>query len=141
MLGVRSANGLALPKSDLEGSILVPVGHRGPAFLAYANFTTIMGWNQSEFYALSVGHLADRIAGGGALRKPPPVDQQPLGRTQMIALQERLLADGYLDGAVDGLFGPVTRTALSAWQRDAGLIDDGFPDAHSLQRLGIHAPD
>ena len=59
----------------------------------------------------------------------------------LMALQERLLADGYLRGAVDGLLGPVTRSALSAWQHDAGLIDDGFPDAHSLQRLGIHAPD
>ena len=58
-----------------------------------------------------------------------------------MALQERLLADGYLRGMVDGLFGPVTRAALSAWQRDAGLIDDGFPHADSLQRLRIHAPD
>ena len=141
VLGVQSANGAPLPESELEGSILVPAGHRGPAFLAYGNFTAIMRWNQSEFYALSVGHVADRIAGGGALRNPPPTDQKPLSRTQTMALQERLLADGYLRGAVDGLLGPVTRSALSAWQRDAGLIDDGFPDAHSLQRLGIHAPD
>src|SRR5690606_7656169 len=63
-LGVRLANGAPLPPGDVQGSILVPSGHRGPAFIAYDNFGVIMNWNRSESYALSVGLLADRIAGG-----------------------------------------------------------------------------
>ena len=140
-LGVRTATGAALPNADIEGSVVVPAGHRGPAFLVYANFAAIMGWNQSEFYALTAGHLADRIAGAGTLRKPPPTDQKPLSRAQTTDLQRRLLAAGYAVGEVDGLWGPATRAALSAWQRDADLLDDGFPDRQSLQRLQVHDGD
>src|SRR5690606_36012818 len=61
-LGVRRADGSALPVVEgMEASVLVPAGHRGPAFLVYHNFGVIMRWNRSEFYALAVGHLADRI--------------------------------------------------------------------------------
>ena len=62
-LGVTDAFGRALPRLDLRAALLVPSGHDGPAFLAYDNFDVIMRWNRSEFYALSVGRLADEIAG------------------------------------------------------------------------------
>ncbi|MCF8111410.1 MAG: lytic murein transglycosylase [Desulfobacteraceae bacterium] len=62
-LGVRRADGLPLPAVDIEGSIVLPQGSQGPAFLVYDNFRTIMRWNHSVNYAIAVGHLADRIAG------------------------------------------------------------------------------
>lgn len=72
-LGVRLANGLPLPVSNAVGSIVLPAGIRGPAFLVYANFRIITEWNKSLFYALSADHLSDRLAGKkGLVGKPPP---------------------------------------------------------------------
>jgi membrane-bound lytic murein transglycosylase B len=133
--GVLRGNGNLLPVADVEGSILVPAGARGPAFLVYPNFAVIMRWNRSESYALSVGHLADRIAGGGGLYRKPPEGQKPLSREQTEEAQRRLNAAGYAAGPEDGIFGPATRTALSAFQRDIGVTADGFPDQASLERL------
>ncbi|MFW5874748.1 MAG: lytic murein transglycosylase [bacterium] len=62
-LGVRRADGLPLPGAGIEGSIVLPQGSEGPAFLVYDNFRAIMRWNRSVNYAIAVGHLADRIAG------------------------------------------------------------------------------
>ena len=73
-----------LPALEESAAVLVPSGHRGPAFLVYKNFDVIMRWNRSEHFALSVGILSDRIAGAGALRTPPPNDPQ-LTREQVAA--------------------------------------------------------
>lgn len=134
-LGVRGADGGPLPAADIEGSILVPAGHRGPAFLVYENFAVIMQWNRSESYALSVGLLADRIAGDGPLRHPPPADQQALSRAEVEGLQLALNQRGYDAGEADGVFGPATRGAVRAFQSDAGLISDGYPDRSVLDAL------
>ncbi len=136
-MGVKRANGADLPIADMEGAILVPAGHVGPAFLVYDNFSVIMKWNRSESYAISVGHLADRISGAGGLVSPPPEDQLALTRVQLIELQESLLERGYELGTADGIMGPATRAALSEFQRDEGLIADGFPNQESLQGLNL----
>lgn len=136
-LGVRQANGSALPQADLKASLLVPAGHEGPAFLVYDNFNVIMGWNRSEYYALAVGHLADRIIGGGKLVQQPPTDAPRLRRDQVIALQEKLLEAGIEFGEADGIFGPATRRGLGEYQQQKGLIADGFPSAKILTLLGV----
>jgi len=134
-LGVRLADDTPLPATDVKGSILVPAGHRGPAFIVYDNFAIIMNWNRSESYALSVGLLADRIAGGTGLRRPPPPDQQPLARADVLRLQMVLNEKGYDAGEPDGVFGSGTRRALSAYQKDTGRISDGFPDRDVVDAL------
>jgi|TARA_R100000005_G_scaffold95556_2_gene77489 membrane-bound lytic murein transglycosylase B len=134
-LGALRSNGGALPVADLQASLLVPAGASGPAFLVYDNFAVIMRWNRSESYALSVGHLADRIAGAGPLRQPPPADQQPLARAEVLALQQQLNQLGYDAGEEDGLFGSGTRAALSRFQRSVGAVADGYPGSEILQRL------
>lgn len=134
-LGVRLADGAPVPAAEMQGSILVPAGHRGPAFIAYDNFAVIMNWNRSESYALSVGLLADRIAGGGDLRRRPPADQDALSRNQVESMQLALNQRGYEAGEPDGVFGPATRNALGAYQRDTGRIGDGFPDREVLESL------
>lgn len=133
--GVARGDGRALPTADIRGSILVPAGHEGPAFVTYDNFDVIMGWNRSEFYALSVGHLADRIAGGGLLFRPPPEDQPALSREEVKTLQQQLAARGHDPGSADGILGPGTRRALSEFQQAAGLIPDGFPDPSTIGAL------
>ncbi|CAA7624480.1 lytic transglycosylase domain-containing protein [Magnetospirillum sp. SS-4] len=63
-LGVRSGDGKPLPVRDLQASVVLAEPGKGTAaFLVYDNFRTIMKWNRSTFFALSVGHLADRIGG------------------------------------------------------------------------------
>ena len=60
-LGVRRANGAALPIRQLPASLVLPEGPGGPAFLVYDNYRTTLTWNRSTFFALAVGHLADAI--------------------------------------------------------------------------------
>jgi membrane-bound lytic murein transglycosylase B len=62
-LGVRSSDGKALPKRDLQASLVQAEAGKGPPFMVYDNFRTIMKWNRSTFFALAAGHLADRIGG------------------------------------------------------------------------------
>jgi membrane-bound lytic murein transglycosylase B len=67
-LGVRLPGGEALPGENLQASLILPMdGSREPAFLVYQNYRAIMRWNRSHFFALAVGHLADRIDGGAPL--------------------------------------------------------------------------
>jgi membrane-bound lytic murein transglycosylase B len=67
-LGIRLPSGEALPRENVEASIIFPDnGRRDPAFLVYQNYRALLRWNRSHFFALAVGHLADRIAGGQPL--------------------------------------------------------------------------
>ncbi|MSP48433.1 MAG: lytic murein transglycosylase [Alphaproteobacteria bacterium] len=64
-LGVRRADGSELPgRGELMASIVQPAGARGPSYLVYANYKTIMRWNRSLYFATAVGQLADRLGGG-----------------------------------------------------------------------------
>ena len=138
--GLRRADGGPLPVvAGMQAELIVPAGHQGPAFLVYENFEVIRRWNRSNSYALSVGHLADRITGAGGLVQAPPADQPRLHRTQVVQLQETLAARGFDSGEPDGIIGPATRSALLAFQLQAGLVGDGFPDRGTLQRLGVAA--
>ena len=136
--GLQKPGGSALPVvAGMEAQLVVPAGYTGPAFLVYDNFEVIMRWNRSTSYALSVGHLADRIAGAGPLYQPLPSDQLRLHRNEVIQLQELLLARGFEVGEIDGLLGPASRAALREFQMGAGLIGDGFPDPKTLAILGV----
>lgn len=134
-LGVRRANGQTLPNVDIEGSVLVPSGHRGPAFMVYSNFESIMTWNRSIFYAIAIGHLSDRLIGLGPLVKLPPMDDKPMSRDQSMELQSHLTARGFDTGGVDGVLGPMSRKAIRAYQISEGLPPDAYPSLGLLQHL------
>nr|WP_264673104.1 lytic murein transglycosylase [Marinobacter nanhaiticus] len=136
-LNIKDAFGNKLPNADIEASLLVPAGHEGPAFLVYHNFHVIMGWNRSEFYAIAVGHLADRIAGAGGLQNPPPEDLPRLSREDIEALQSALNQRGYESGTPDGILGPATRGAIRDFQKDQNRIADGYPDPGLFEALQI----
>ncbi|MFT6581823.1 MAG: membrane-bound lytic murein transglycosylase B [Alphaproteobacteria bacterium] len=61
-LGVTQVNGKPLPVSTLSASLILPAKEGGPAFLVYKNYRVILKWNRSHYFAMAVGHLADRIA-------------------------------------------------------------------------------
>lgn len=60
-IGVRRADGSALPRADVVGSIVTPGGDGGPAYLVYDNFGVLLKWNRSDYFAAAVGLLADRL--------------------------------------------------------------------------------
>ncbi|SVA30447.1 uncharacterized protein METZ01_LOCUS83301 [marine metagenome] len=134
LLGIRKANGSVLPNSSMEGSLIVPMGHRGPAFLVYQNFSVILGWNRSQLYALSVGYLGDRIKGQGKLRAKP-LDEPLLSKEDILSIQETLNILGYDVGVADGVLGPKTREAARQFQSDIGMVADGYVGYELLQKF------
>lgn len=132
--GVRRIDGAPLP--DLpEAALLLPAGARGPAFLVGPNFRTLLRYNNATSYALGVGLLAQRLAGGPGVQAAWPRDLRPLRRDELRALQEALNAQGFDSGTPDGVAGSATRGAIRRFQRSAGLPADGFPTHELLQRL------
>lgn len=134
-LGLRDAFGRPLPESDMSGSLLLPMGHKGPAFLVYDNFHVIMKWNTSISYALAVGHLADRIAGMGRLTAERPEHVRLLSVAEVTEIQDLLNRLGYASGEPDGVVGRQTRSATRAYQSSVGLPADGYPDHTLLEHL------
>jgi Putative peptidoglycan-binding domain-containing protein len=96
-----------------------------------------MRWNRSEYYALAVGYLADRIAGTGKLMQAPPEDAPRMNRAQVMTLQQQLNEKGFDAGTPDGILGPGTRRAVSQFQHQQGMIADGFVDKKILDALGV----
>jgi membrane-bound lytic murein transglycosylase B len=133
--GVAAPQGATASRSGIDqGSVarlLVPAGASGPSFLMTGNFRAILKYNNATSYALAVGHLADRLAGGSPFVRTWPVDERPLKRREREELQALLTAQGLYKGEIDGLFGDQTKAALLAWQRSAGLI----PDAYASERM------
>jgi membrane-bound lytic murein transglycosylase B len=134
-MGVRRAGSAPLPESDEPSSIVLPAGWRGPAFILYPNFKAVMNWNRSTLYALGVGILARQIAGGAAVMRPAPDDDQPLSRDTVVDMQTRLARLGFYPDEADGLLGPKTRSAVRLFQKQVGLPADGHPTAEMVARL------
>ncbi|MBN8492571.1 MAG: peptidoglycan-binding protein, partial [Burkholderiales bacterium] len=114
---------------------LLPAGAGGPAFLVGPNFRVILRYNNSTSYALAVGLLAQRLAGGPGVQAAWPRELATLSRPQLVALQTALKQRGFDSGAPDGVMGPATRAAIRAYQRSVGLPADGYPTLELLQRV------
>lgn len=134
-LGVKRADGSALPDLPGDTSILVLAGHRGPAFLITENFKVILKYNYSTSYALSVAHLGDRILGGKRFVGSWPVDEQPLSLEEREEVQTLLAARGLDVGKVDGVLGLKSRKAARQFQKDIGWPQDGFINKALLEEL------
>lgn len=134
--GVTRATGDAFPRLSDQARLAVPAGVRGPAFLFLPNLSAIRSYNPSTKYALSIGHLADRIRGGGEFVQPWPVDERLLDLAEAQELQTRLTQLGFDTGGTDGRIGDKTQAALQAWQRSRSIQPaDGFPSERALQQL------
>src|SRR6266581_4134341 len=134
-LGVRRAGGGSFRELDARAYLLLPAGARGPAFLMLQNFRVIMKYNPAEAYALAIGHLADRVRGGGPLVQTWPRDQRVLTLDERYEMQERLSRLGFDPGEPDGMLGPRTRLAIRSFQASIGEIPDGFASSGLLDRL------
>lgn len=63
-LNVRRYDGGNLPDLPINGSLIVPDGKTGRIYLVYENFHTLMKWNRSRYFGVSVSYLSDRIKKG-----------------------------------------------------------------------------
>jgi len=136
-LGVSTAYGGALVDGNVNAALVVPAGYQGPKFLAYPNFDVIMRWNRSEYYAIAVGYLSDRLRGAPALKQMPPTDAPRLSVTTVTAIQNRLNTLGFDVGTPDGVLGPATRQAIRSYQVQQKLVADGYAGLSLLQSLGV----
>lgn len=133
-LGVRRINGAELPQADMDAAIIIPAGADGPAFLAYANYRATLAYNPSTFYALTVGHLADRFRGSGPIQRMPS-NERAMSLADVRELQQRLNEAGFDSGEPDGRVGSRTRAAIRAYQKQASLRKDAYASQGLLERL------
>ncbi|GIU07533.1 MULTISPECIES: lytic murein transglycosylase [unclassified Shewanella] len=135
-LGITQTDGSPLSTPDMQAALYLPSGHTGPAFLGYDNFDVIMRWNRSTFYAIAVGHLADRINGAVALKVAPP-KMPNLSRARVKELQNQLNQLGYDVGKADGILGSKSVKGLQSFQKSQGLVADGYPDEATFKALKV----
>ncbi|MEP4196583.1 MAG: lytic murein transglycosylase [Aliishimia sp.] len=119
--------------ANLPASLILPQGHKGPAFLAYPNFRVYFEWNQSFTYVLTAAYFGARLEGAPVYTAGNP--QTGLSGDQMKRLQKKLEARGYNIGKVDGILGARTRNAVQAEQQRLGLPADAWPTPELLKRL------
>ena len=117
-----------------SGTVIQPQAG-GPRFATTSNFRVIKRYNNSDAYAIGVGHLADRIGGAGPLRGGFPPDANGLTKADRIALQQRLTARGFDTQGADGVIGRNTEAAIRAYQTRQGLPVTGTPSRALLQSL------
>lgn len=132
--GVRPVDSRGMPVFS-SAAIIAPAGARGPAFLVGPNFRTILRYNNATSYALAVGLLADRLAGGPGVQTAWPRNLVTLSNSQIRDLQSGLNALGYASGTPDGIVGPNTRAGIRAFQREHGLTADGYPTQALLGKI------
>ncbi|ARP97984.1 lytic murein transglycosylase [Pseudorhodoplanes sinuspersici] len=117
-----------------EASLFLPAGLKGPAFLTLKNFYVFKGYNFADLYALFVGHLSDRIAGGKNFATPWGKIEQ--ARSDYIeTIQRHLTKAGFYSDKIDGKAGMKTRSALGAWQKAAGLPLDCWPSRALAEQM------
>ena len=132
--GVRDMNGKVVPDYG-TASILLPAGPTGPAFMLFNNFNVILRYNNAENYALGIGHLASRLAGGPPVRGTFPPDKYGMTIQDRREMQELLTAAGYDTNGADGVVGPATLKAIAAYQQASGLPVTGEPSLVLLASL------
>ncbi|MDV6225017.1 lytic murein transglycosylase [Nitratireductor aquimarinus] len=124
-MGVTYRDGSPLPADGMATAVVLPMGHKGPAFLVYDNYDIYLEWNQSLIYTLTAAHLAARLAGAPRFDVRSP--EKGLAPETMKQLQTKLAARGHDVGKIDGILGAGTREAVRQEQLRLGLPADGWP--------------
>ena len=136
-LGVKRVSGKPFPSAELsrEGFLLMPAGRNGPAFIVTPNFYVLKEYNESDLYALFIGHAADRIAHGDSRFSAGwgAVDQ--LFRSEIADMQKALERQGHDVGGADGLPGFKTRRSIGLWQQQNGQAPTCFPSKKLVQSV------
>jgi lytic murein transglycosylase len=118
-----------------QAGLLLPAGANGPAFLVTHNCDAIFSYNPAESYALAIGVLAQRLAGGRGIVTPWPTDDPGLSRAERRELQTLLNKHGYDVGEPDGAVGTKTKAAIADFEGKNGLKVDGRAGVKVLEAL------
>ena len=105
---------------------------KGPAFLATTNFSVLKLYNNSDVYAIFVGHVADMIDYNvpvSFVGDWEPVER--FTRDRILKFQKVLVAEGHDVGKVDGLVGFKTRQSIGKKERELGRPLTCYP-SHAL---------
>ncbi|MDA7423843.1 lytic murein transglycosylase [Thalassococcus lentus] len=130
-LGVKRVSGKAFPEHErrAEGYLLMPAGRDGPAFIVTPNFYVLKDYNNSDLYALFVGHVGDRIQYGMGDFAAGWGNVGGLYRSDVAVMQRALERMGHDVGGADGLAGFKTRRSIGRWQESRGQMATCFPKA------------
>lgn len=136
-MGISRVSNKPFPGAELgkEGFLLMPAGRNGPAFIVTPNFYVLKEYNESDLYALFVGHAADRIGSGDRRFAGAWGAVGGLYRSDVAAMQRGLEKLGYDVGGADGLPGFRTRRSIGEWQARNGRAPTCFPDAELVTAL------
>ncbi len=136
-MGIRRVAGKPFPDVERKGEmfLMLPAGRNGPAFLVTPNFYVIKDYNESDLYALFVGHVGDRIAYGVGDFSAAWGPVGGLYRSDVAEMQRALERQGKDVGGADGLPGFKTRREIGAWQERNGEPATCFPTKAMVGRL------
>ncbi|MCI5121356.1 MAG: lytic murein transglycosylase, partial [Candidatus Electrothrix sp. AUS4] len=134
-LGFVRPNGSSFPEPGTKAELKMLAGDRGPGFLVQRNFFIIKRYNASDFYALAVSLLADRLAGKEGMVQLWPRPANALFAEEKFQLQELLQAKGFYDGVIDGDLGTESRKGIKAFQSSVGMAPDGEPTRAVFEAL------
>jgi lytic murein transglycosylase len=125
---------LSAQEQAQPASLLQPEGIAGPAFLTTKNYFVIKEYNFSDLYVLYVGHLSDRMTSPLPFATPWSASKQ-LRSADVEAMQRKLTQLGLYKDKLDGKAGMLTRAALGAYQKSAGLKVDCWPSEAVLRAM------
>ncbi len=136
-MGIARVSGRPFPEIERAqvGYLMMPAGRFGPAFLVTPNFYVLKKYNESDVYALFVGHVGDRMQYGGGDFRAGWQELDGFSRADITALQARLVQDGFDVGGVDGLIGFKTRRAIGLWQSRHNLAQTCYPTVQTVDML------
>ena len=125
---------LSAAEQAQPASLLQPEGIYGPAFLTTKNYFVIKEYNFSDLYVLFVGHLADRMTEPATVRDAM-VGVDAVAHRRCRGDAAGLTRIGLYKDKLDGKAGMLTRAALGAYQKSAGLKVDCWPSEAVLRSI------
>ena len=136
-LGFQRPTGEAFPEMEEKAELKMIGGDKGPGFLMLRNFFILKRYNNSDFYALAVGLLSDRLAGKKGMVQSWPRPAGSLSVDEKFELQELLKEKGFYSGGIDGQLGSNTKKGIKEFQRAQGVSPDGKPTQEVLKALRL----
>lgn len=120
-LGFVRPGGTAFSDLQETAELKMIGGDNGPGFLMSHNFFVIKRYNNSDFYALAVGLLSDRLSGRKGMSQTWPRPKGSLTVEEKMELQELLKKRGFYSGELDGRVGGNTRKGIREFLLSEGL--------------------
>ena len=136
-MGLTRVSGASYPNPEIDevGYLLMPAGRFGPAFIVTSNFYVVKEYNESDVYALFVGHVGDRIQFNVGNFVGNWDRLNDLSKGDITAMQRTLEELGFDVGGADGLIGHKTRRSVGLWQEQNGQPATCYPSTELMSAI------